>query len=180
MLLEYNYDKGNLVLEMLKKSEIATLTISQVETGDNTSAFVMDYTLVSDYPEPKQNVIRKALAESLPERLQMVNVLNGFIEQQILNNVNSFSLKFNSVNVRKCQISYQTSYKSSKSSESNLNLLPELINVLERYEHIATKMGIMDQQTNVFKKEAGGKGKKYTPLTIGEVSKALRQSLMEG
>jgi len=176
MLLEYNYDKGNLVLEMLKKSEIATLTISQVETGDNTSAFVMDYTLVSDYPEPKQNVIRKALAESLPERLQIVNVLNGFVEQQILNNVNSFSLKFNSVNVRKCQISYQTSYKSS---EGSLNLLPELINVLERYEHIATKMGIMDQQTNVFRKEAGGKGKKYTPLTIGEVSKALRQSLME-
>lgn len=176
MLLEYNYDKGNLVLEMLKKSEIATLNISKAETDDKAGKYIIDYTFISDYPESKQDTIRKALSDSLPERLRIVNVLNGFIEQQILNNVNNFSLKFNAVNVRKCQISYQTSYKSS---EGSINLLPELINALEKYEYIATKMGIMDQKTNVYRKEAGSKGKKYTPLTIGEVSKTLRQSLME-
>ena len=177
MILEYNYDKGNFVLDLLKKSEIATLTISENKTEDGIIRYVMDYTLVSDYPEPKQNVIRKALSESLPERLQLVSVLNTFIEQQILNNVNSFSLKFNALNVRKCQISYSYSYKSQV---EDVSLLPELIKTLERYEYIATKMGVMDQETNVFRKEGGGKSKKYTPLTIGEVSKILRQSLMEG
>lgn len=181
MILEYSYDKGNLILEYFKKSELASLnikTIKPTKKGDETK-FVMEYTFIKDYPEPKQNLIRKVLAESLPERLQLTNVLNQFLENQILDAVNDFSLRFNAVNVRKCEISYSSSYNAVKSAAPK-NLLNDLTKCLERFDYIVTEMGIADQATtNIFKKEGSGRNKKYVPLTIKDVGNTLRQSLME-
>lgn len=176
MILEYSYDKGNKVLDLFKKSELATLNIRKVKDGDEDK-FVMEYTLISDYAETRQTAIKELLSESLAERLQLANVLNQFIENQILNNVIDFSLKFNAVKVKKCEITYSSSYKQAV---QNISLLQELTNCLERYEHIVTKMGIADQATsNIYRREGTGRNKKYVPLTIKEVSDTLRQSLAE-
>ena len=116
MILEYNYDKGNTVLEYFKQSKLATLDIKTTKENGETK-FVMEYTFVEDYPEPRQNLIREVLANSLPERLQLANVLNQFIENQILDNVNDFTLRFNAVKVRKCEITYSSSYKQAVISQ---------------------------------------------------------------
>ena len=174
MILEYSYDKGNKILDLFKKAELATLEIKKVKDC-NESKFVMEYTLISDYAEARQLAIKEVLSQSLAERLQLANVLNQFIEAQTLNNVNDFSLKFNAVKVKKCEISYSSSYKQGV---QNVSLLEELTNCLERYDRIVTEMGISDQQTsNIYRKEGSGRNKKYIPLTMCEVGCVLRQSL---
>jgi hypothetical protein len=178
MLLEYSYDKANKVLVHFKNSELATLDIKTVKERklDGVTKFVMEYTFISDYPEPKQNLIRKALSESLSERLQLCNIFNQFIENQVLNNVIDFSLKFNAVNVKKCEITYSSSYKQGF---KEINLCDELVNCLERLDRIILDMGISEQQTNLYKKEGTGRNKKYAQLTIRDVGNTLRQSLLE-
>lgn len=178
MLLEYSYDKANDILEMFKQSELASLTISKGEKDESgVSTFVMEYTLIKDYPEPKQNMIKAVLTDSLPERLQLSSILNQFIENQILDNVNDFSLKFNAVNVRKCEINYSSSYKQQV---ENVSLINQLLNCIERYNTIITKMGIADQTSkNIYRKEGGNRQKKYTLLTMKDIGDTLRDSLRE-
>lgn len=179
MILEYNYDKGNHVLELFKNAELATLEIKTVKERrpNGKVTFVMEYTLVKDYTETRQAMIREALSASLAERLQLANIFNQFIENQILDNVNDFSLKFNAVKVRKCEIAYSSSYKQTP---QNVDLLQQLISCLEQYDRIVTEMGIADQATaNIYRKEGTGRNKKYVPLTIKDVGNTLRQSLME-
>lgn len=178
MLLEYSYDKANTVLNYFKNSELATLDIRTIKgEKDDEPKFVMEYTLIKDYSEPKQNLIRKILSDSLPERLRLTDILNQFIENQILKNVNEFSLKFNAVNVRKCEIVYSYSYKQSS---KNRDLIKELTECLEQYDSIVTEMGIADQTVaNVYRREGSGRNKKNIPLTIKEIGNILRQSLSE-
>lgn len=176
MILEYSYDKANEIIELFKNSEIASLNITTFKDTDEPR-FAMEYTLVKDCPETKQVLIRKALESSLTERLQLVNVLNQFLENQILNNVKSFTLKFNAINVRKCQITYSSSYKSALKSTSSVS---DLQRNLEQLDRTIVEMGISDQTTvDIYKKEGSGRSKKYIPLTIGEVLQTLRASLAE-
>lgn len=178
MILEYNYDKGNIVLEHFRKAELATLDIRKALDADESVKFVMEYTFVKDYPEPKQNLIREVLSNSLSERLQLVNILNQFIENQILDNVQDFSLRFNVVNVRKCEITYSSSYKQT--TKKTVNLIDEFVKCLEQYDHIVTEMGVANQvAANIFRKEGSGRNKKYVPLTIKDIGNTLRKSLME-
>ena len=185
MLLEYNYDNGNKILEAFKNSELATLNINTVKTKDSDDKvkFVMEYTLIKDYPEERQAAIRDILANSLSERLQLVNVLNKFIENQILDNVNSFNVKFNTVKVRKCEIFYSFSFGNKvgiSSNQGETSNIKDLITCLEKFDHIATEMGIANQSTeNIYRKEGTGRSKKYVPLTFKEVNDILRQSLGE-
>lgn len=181
MILEYSYDKGNQILDYFKQSKLASLDIKTVKE-DGETKFVMEYTLVEDYPEPRQTLIREVLADSLPERLQLANVLNQFIENQILNNVNNFSLKFNAVKVRKCEISYSSSYKQAAVTTKSAGsyTVADLEKCLESLDRIITEMGVADQQTaNIYKREGTGRNKKYIPLTIQQVATTLRQSLVE-
>lgn len=178
MLLEYSYDKANKVLEYFKNSELATLDIRTVREKklDGEIKFVMEYTFIKDYSEPKQNLIRKVLSDSLPERLQLVNVFNHFIENQILDNVKEFSLRFNAVNVKKCEIVYSSSYKHTNKT---ISVCDELVKCLEKLDRIILDMGITEQETTLYRKEGSGRSKKYTQLTIKEVGDVLRQSLLE-
>lgn len=181
MILEYSYDKGNQILDYFKQSKLASLDIKTIKEDGDTK-FVMEFTLVEDYPEPRQTLIKEVLADSLPERLQLTSVLNQFIENQILNNVNSFSLKFNTVKVRKCEINYSSSYKqatvTTKSTDSYT--IADLNKCLESFDRIVTRMGIADQPTaNVFRREGTGRNRKYVPLTMQEIATTLRQSLVE-
>ena len=180
MILEYSYDKGNFILDLFQKAELATLEIKTLkEKGiDGETMFVMEYTLVEDYQEPRRKMIKEVLSESLAERLQIVTLLNQFIENQIQNNVNNFYLKFNAVKVKRCEISYSSSYKQAQPQK--INLLKELIGCLEKYDRIITEMGISNQTTaNLYRKEGSGRSKKYIPLTIKDVGNILRHSLME-
>lgn len=173
MILEYSYDKANRILDLFKESKIATLEIKKTGAEDDAT-YVMEYTVLTDYTEPKQVRIKEALSESLPERLKLTTILTTFVENQILDNVKDFGFKFNAVNARKCEVSYFATYKNQVVEENCL--VKQLERCLERYDYIITKMGATDQQTELFKKEPG-KGKKYSQLTLGEVGLELRQAL---
>ncbi len=180
MILEYSYDNANLVFDLFKQSALATLDIKTITEGDKPR-FIMEYALVNDYPEVRQDAIRKVLSESLNERLQLVNVLHQFLENAILDNVKEFNLHFNAVQVRKCQILYSSSFgvknPNVKSPESNVT---QMERCLEQFDHIVTEMGVSAQTIpNVFKREGSGRNKKYVSLTIADLAKALRHALTE-
>jgi len=181
MILEYNYDNGNLVLDLFKKSALATLEIKTVQEKriDAPLRFVMEYTLVEDYPEDKQVAIRKILSESLNERLQTVNVINKFIENAILNNVKAFNLSFNTVMVRKCEIFYSSSYGANSVATPQSDIA-KLTQCLEQFDSIITSMGVAQETVpGVFKREGTGKNKKNVPLNIADLAAALRHALVE-
>lgn len=176
MILEYSYDKANEIIELFKNSELASLSITTFKDA-NKPRFAMEYTLVKDYPESKQVMIRKVLESSLVERLQLANVLNQFLENQILDNVNNFTLKFNAVNVRKCEMTYSSSYKNAPKKSGSI---VDIQKSLEQLDRTIVEMGISDQATiDIFKKEGSGRSKKFVPLTIREVIQTLRASLTE-
>lgn len=178
MILEYSYDKANKVLEHFKNGDIAYLSIQQkVKGSECESVFVIEYTLITDYPEPKQNLIRTALSHSLPLRLDVIHLLNKFIENQIIDNVSEFYLTFNAVSVQKCTIDYRFTCKS-KVNDACKHV--ELSNCLDKLDSLITKMGVSDVTLeNIFKKEGNSRSKKYTRLTISEISKSLRNILTE-
>lgn len=177
MLLEYSYDKCNEVIDNFKNSKIASLSIAKAESG----SFVMDYTLIEDLPVARQVTVRKALYESLPERLQVVDVLNQFLEAQILNGVNNFSLRFNAIDVRnnKCEISYSSSFKTV--IDDNKSAYLELQQCLERYDLLITKLGVSDVViSDIYAKSSSNKGRKYLPVTMSDFGEAIRKELGKG
>lgn len=179
MILEYNYDKAVKVLEHFKNGDIAYLSIKpQVKGSEGESKFAMEYTLITDYPEPKQNLIRIALSNSLPLRLDIVSLLNKFIENQVIDNISEFYLTFNAVSVQKCEVDYRLTCKSIANDACKHT---ELANCLDRFDSLITKMGVADTKVeSVFKKEGGNRSKKYTQLTVSEISGILRTMLSEG
>lgn len=173
MILEYSYDKANKILELLKESQLASLTVTKAK-----DTYVMEYTLISDYPEQKQGLIRKVLSEALPQRLKLVNLMNQFIEKQILNLVDDFSIKFNSVNVRQCDFKYAYGFKDDGSIQSQ-EPIQTIETCLEQLENTVTKMGVAKQQVPVYRREGTGRNKKYIQLTVQEFIATIRQSLEE-
>lgn len=179
MILEYTYDNGLAVLDLFKQSALATLSIQTVK-DDNTDEprFIIEYSLTESYDVLTQSKIRKVLESSLKERLKLVNVLNQFIENAILGNIKTFSLTFNAVNVRKCQILYSSS--SSGTKPITKASVQDLVKCLAELDRIIVDMGIYDQAVpGMFKKDGSGKGKKYAQLTIQEISTGLRKTLTE-
>lgn len=170
MILEYNYDAANTVLNLLKESKLASLTVAKHE-----DTYAMDYTLIEDYPEAKQVFIRKNLAEALPERLKVVELMNQFIENQILGSVNNFSLSFDAVNKRKCQIHYSVSFGTS--AEQHKEPVVQMQKCFEQLETIVLNLGAGNQLINMYRKEGSGRNKKYSQLTLQGVICEIRKSL---
>lgn len=176
MILEYNYDKANKVLELFKESKLATLNI-QPKEHEGEPTFIMEYTLIDDYAEKKQHDMRRVLMQSLPERLRVAQLLNDFIEHQALKNVKEFTLQFNIVDVHKCEVTYSASFGDEANDISDVK---QLQNLLEQYDLLITKMGVGDITVpNVLRREGGGKNRKYVPLTVRDIEKALRSAIME-
>lgn len=177
MLLEYSYDKFNDIIDKFEKSEVASLDITQSDSG----AFVMSCVLIDELPEPKQNLVRAALAASLPDRIEILNVLNQFMEVQIMDGVNSFSLHFNAINVKeKCEISYFSSFKPVM-EDTGKSLLVELEKCLEHYDLLVTKLAVSDVEIeNVFTRTSGSRNKKYVPVTLSDFGNVIRKELAKG
>ena len=176
MILEYSYDKANDILALFKDSKIATLNI-QPKNTDEDAVYIMEYTLIDSYTEKKRNNMRKILNESLPARLRISELLNDFIEHQSLNNVEEFKLFFNIVDVDKCEITYFASFGQKANSISDIRQFQKC---LEQYDSIITRMGVSDITIpNVFRKDGSGKNRKNISLTIKDIGKILRHTLME-
>lgn len=172
MILEYSYDKANEVLDLLNKSQIASLTVTKAE-----DTYVMEYTEISEYPEAKQSLIRKVLSEALPQRLKLVNLMNQFVEKQILGLVDDFTIKFNAVNVRQCEFKYSYGFNDSVIQKQEPIQIIETY--LEQLERTVINMGASEQQVPAYRKEGTGRNKKYVQLTMQEFIATIRKTLEE-
>lgn len=172
MILEYSYDKTNDIIDLLNKSQIASLTVTKTD-----ETVIMDYTLISDYPEQKQGLIRKVLSEALPQRLKLINIMNQFLENQILGLVDDFNINFNAVNVRQCEFKY--SYGFSKKAAVKQEPIQTIETCLEQLERAIVNMGASEQTIPAYRKEGTGRNKKYIQMTMQDFVTILRQS-MEG
>lgn len=173
MILKYNYDAANTVLELLKDSKLASLTV--VKHGED---YVMEYTLIEDYSEAKQVFIRNNLANALPERLKVTELMNQFIEHQTLGLVNTFALKFDSVNKRKCEIQFSVSFAKQKNEiVKHDEPIVQIKSCFEQLDNILVQIGANDQLVNVYRKDGTGRNKKYNQLTLRGVINEMRKSL---
>lgn len=177
MILEYSYDSAIKILELLKSGNIVTLSIDNSEI-EGRKSFIIDYTTLDCYSEINQQQITETMLHSLPERLNTIKKFQLFLENQILNNVESFNLKFNAFKVRKCELVYDYRFKEAIASQSQPNFIEEMIGCLERFENLMIKAGVGGTETDIYFKEANnGKSKKYIKLTLAEVSEAMRKEL---
>lgn len=178
MILEYTYDNAMEVLKAFQESTIATLNIKTVKEDNEKVYFIMEYTTLDSYDKITQSRALKVLQDSLKERLKAVNVLNRFIENEILGNVISFNFDFSVINTRKCRILYSSSF--NKTATTSAHSVSDLMQWLEKFDRIVLDMGIHNQEVpGMFKREGTGKSKKYSQLTIGEINSGLRKLLTE-
>ena len=174
MLLEYNYDKAMKVLKLMQDSALASLHISE-----HDGVCVMEYTLVGDYPDVQQVVIKRTLAASISKRLALLSLFNDFIVTKSAGKDIHLNLTFNAVNVRECEVIYSISGHPLIRREE-LNNVEELRRCLERYDELITNMGISNQKIpNVYRKEGSGKTKKTSPVTMSDFVLFLREALRE-
>lgn len=174
MLLEYSYDNATKVLELMQNSAVASLRITE---QDNVC--VLEYTLVKDYSEAQQNVIRRTLAESMPKRLALISLLHDFIVTKSAGKDIHLNLVFDAVSVKQCEVVYSL-HGHPLLREVEENNVEELRRCLERYDDLILRMGIANQKIpNVYRKEGSGKSKKTTQLTLRDFCTLLREALRE-
>lgn len=172
MILEYNYEKALHVLDLLKESDIAVLDIKE-----NSGVMVMEYKLITEYPEYIQRQIRRTLADAMPRRLRLIEFFNNLIVTKAAGKEIHVTLHFNAVSVKKCEIDYEYSGTLLKSSdEDNLTALKAC---LERIDSIITEMGISSQKLEVYRREGGGRSKKYIPITLRDFSHIVNKAAEE-
>ena len=174
MILECNYDNTVKVLELMNESKLASLDIVE---KDNSR--VINYSLISDFSEPMQVKIRDIMTKSLPEILGLIKILNRFLENMALNQVNTFYVKYNAVSVRKCEIKYGYSFNNqNKISEDNSPIC--IKDCLEQISYAVTEIGAGRMKIpDIYTKEVYGRKKTYNPVTVDEIITALKNLLTE-
>ena len=173
MILEYNYDKANEVLELFKNSKLATLNI-QPQNTEHGVVYLMEYTLIENYVDTKQEKMRQVINESLPERLRIAELINDFIEHQAIGNVREFNLFYNIVDTNKCEVSYTASFGQEYNNVSDIKQLQKC---LEWYDTIITKIGVGDLTIPNVVKTNGKNRKNITPITLKDFAGIIRHTL---
>ena len=109
MLLEYSYDNANKILAMFNDGKLATLNVHPVMVSKEESKFVMEYTLVTEYPSDQQMKIKKTMSNpnSYPVRMRVAEQLNQFIEAFAVDAVINFTLSFTAVESLVCRSNSQ-------------------------------------------------------------------------
>jgi len=170
MIVEYNYDEGMKVLDLLKKSELATLEVQKGETD----GFVMEYTTISEYDKATQCGIRKTLSNALPKRVRLMNLFNQFIEKEALGEVDVFSVSMNANrDTLKCTISSSFGGHPITPASS----VETLQDSLEKFTVALTNMGSTDLLTPAYKREGSGRNRKYVQLTLGDLVDIIRTAM---
>lgn len=177
MLLDYNYDNANKVLAMFNEGKLATLNVSCLIPEEKK--YVMEYTLVTEYPSDCQIKIKKAMSNqnSYPVRMRVTELLNQFIENQATDTVINFNLNFTAVDSLICKSTSQCQFGSNTACITD----KQLCECLDDLDGIITKMGVGPVKIdNLFRKEGSGKNRKNVPVTLSDLSATIRQALMEG
>lgn len=172
MILEYSYEKAVKVLELLKESKIATL-----EMHESEGKTAMEYTLVSEYPIHVQAQITRVFNESLPKRVRFIEMFNDIIVTKAAGEKVKVDIHMNAVHVRNLDLTYECIGTLIKRGEED-NLVALRVH-LKGVDDALTAMGISSQKINAYHREGGGRQKKYTQLTLGELSSIIEKALEE-
>lgn len=172
MITEYSYDTMKKVIELFQNSKIVTFDIE-----DAHGLSVIDYTVMEDYEESDRVAISRALRNSLNIRLYVVNLLNRYIEKKSLNKVEKFVASFNAYGVKQC--TFDSTHQFNGMPFSQASDIAYMENALEQLDRIILKMGISEQETNLYQRIGSKKNRRYTPVTIQEVAELLRKAIEE-
>lgn len=175
MLLNYNYDNANKVLAMFNEGKLATLNIERPVS--NEKKFVMNYTLVTEYPSDYQMKIKRAMSNpnSYPVRIKVTELFNQFIENQATDTVIEFSLYFTAVDSLICKCTSKCQFGGNNDCVTG----EQIEECIDDLDGIITKLGIGSVKVdNWFKKEGAGKNKRNVPLTLTDLSIMIRHALM--
>jgi hypothetical protein len=178
MLLEYSYDNANKILAMFNEGKLATLNVHPVVVSKQESKFVMEYTLITEYPSEQQVKIKKAMSNpnSYPVRMRVTEQLNQFIEASAVDAIINFTLSFTAIEGLVCRSSSQCQFGNAITNTTD----KQIKDCVDKLDALITKMGVGSVKLEVYRKEGSGKNKRNVPLTLSEVTDVIRQTLMEG
>ena len=172
MLLEYSYDNATKVLELLKRNEVVTLSIAE-----QMDTLVIEYTLLSDYPETKQNRIKKVLENSMTKRLSLITLLDSFIITKSEGKDTRLKLNFNALHFPVAELAYRLVGHPLITEQMHDNY-GDMQKALERVEKLSVELGIINTPLgNVFRKEGSGRNKKQIPLTVNDFIQVMRRAV---
>lgn len=178
MLLEYSYDNANKILAMFNDGKLATLNVHPVMVSKEESKFVMEYTLVTEYPSDQQMKIKKTMSNpnSYPVRMRVTEQLNQFIEAFAVDAVINFTLSFTAVESLVCRSNSQCQFSNGATNTTD----KQINDCVDKLDALITKMGVGSVKLDVYKKEGSGKNKRTTAVTLSELTDIIRRTLMEG
>ena len=172
MILEYSYDKAMHILNLIKKNEIASLSIRE---ADKKTYF--EYTLVSNYPSPQREKMQAILLDSIAKRMQLLEFINKLIIAKTQDIDFYLKVNFSVTDCRSCSFQYWSSgtvdtIPKETIAATNIN------KALEMLDKSILDMGSGDVQIQgIFKKTGHGRGTKYTPMTLGMLTQVIRDTL---
>ena len=173
MIYEYTYDIGMKVLQLFKEDKLATLTIEMTD-----GKFVVDYTLKSEYDKEDRERIYANYRNNLSKRIDVVDILNEFIEMQATDRVKVFTMDLDATgeNGIKCKVS--RAYTGDPITPASAT--EDVEKTLSRLEAELCNTGANALKINAYSCAKAGKGnKKYTQLTLGDLLEIIRESMRE-
>lgn len=172
MLLEYDYDNGMKVLDLLKKNKIATLSIT--EQG-NTQ--LIEYTLLNDYEPDIQKRIKTTLTNSVNVRLSTISLLDNFIVSKAEWKDTKIKLYFSALKKPVADLAYWLN-GDPLIAESMRDNYSKARKTLERLHKLSIELGIVNVPLgDVYRKEKNGRNKKYIPLTVNDFIQVMRKAI---
>ena len=177
MLLELTYENSNKLLNLFNEGRIAYLDIKPVNVNETTK-YVANYTMLNTLTgETKENA-EKLLNNSNTYviRMRVTELINKFIENLVTDTIIRFSLEFSVVNTVSALINSQIQF----AKPSNTVTDKDIKECFDKLDSIITKMGISSVKIqNVYKREGTGKGKRNSPISVGELAELIKNNILE-
>lgn len=183
MLLECNHETLTTLLDLFNSGKIATLSIKKTDDGSGHEKLVMDYSLVSEYPEGQQKVINNLFSNlaSYPKRIKVAELLNELIKYDALKAVVNFDLEFSAAGRTSILLNSFTEYGKSNDEENNINIeecsIEGAMSVIER--EIIDRGIKKTVIPNIFTKTGTGRNRKETKITVSDLFEIMKNLFTE-
>lgn len=174
MVAVYNNERALDVVSLLNACKIVTLDIFLDDSlGQESVEHVLKYTVISDYSEAEQEIIKRRINQGTGYFVKAVNEVSEFIRMKSENNVKGFILTFD---IREKKLTVNKIYNKVET-----NKIPnDFHGLVSKLETCITEAGNESKKLNAYSKvpNPNGKRPKYDQMTLKEIINILKNMEM--
>ena len=174
MVAVYSNQKALDIVSLLSACQIVTLEIFLDDSlGKESAEYVLKYTIVSEYSETEQEIIKKKINHGSGYFVKAVNEVSEFIKMKTDNNVKGFVLNFD---IRNNTLKVNRVYKKTDTKECT----SDFNNLINQLEEFVNEAGKQNEKLSVYAKipNPNGKRPKYEQMELKEVISILKNMEM--